>query len=174
MSVEQYKPVFDPDDDCWRVAVRGGKQGRHSVWDTLGWMRFATREAAEQWIERETGLHLDRREQSERVCACGCGASLDGMRKDAIYASPQCRSLGWKRRVGYADPRRRKASRNGKTRRSGPSGLQVSYRKAVETAIEMLVAGCDEMYIPEEFAERFMSRALSERQRALLEQREAA
>jgi hypothetical protein len=56
VSVERYKPVFDEDDDCWRVAAQSGRQGIRSAWDTLGWMRFATREAAEQWIERETGV----------------------------------------------------------------------------------------------------------------------
>lgn len=106
-------------------------------------------------------------EQSERVCACGCGASLDGMRKDAIYASAHCRTLGWKRRVGYADPRRRKASPNGKTGRSKPSGLQVSYRKAVRELADVMDAGNPESL---ELAGRILARALPERQRALLEQ----
>lgn len=56
MNVERYQPVFDRDDDCWRVAERGRKHACSFIWDTLGWMQFATREAAEQWIERETGV----------------------------------------------------------------------------------------------------------------------
>ena len=43
-----------------------------------------------------------------RVCACGCGASLAGMRSDAIYASSACRAKAATQRkaelpVGY-DP----------------------------------------------------------------------
>jgi hypothetical protein len=36
--------------------------------------------------------------RSIRRCACGCGASLSGMRADAKYASPACRARAANRR----------------------------------------------------------------------------
>ncbi len=36
-----------------------------------------------------------------RLCACGCGASLDHRHSTARFASDACRARGWKRRTGY-------------------------------------------------------------------------
>lgn len=46
-------------------------------------------------------------------CACGCGASLTGMRAGAVYASPACRMRA--RRAEVANKTRtRRASRDGR------------------------------------------------------------
>ena len=63
-------------------------------------------------------------------CACGCGQPITGR---GAYASGACRTRDWKRRAGYGDPRRSRASRNAKFK---PSGPQYSRRKARE-AIEL-------------------------------------
>jgi len=48
-----------------------------------------------------------------RICACKCGASLDGMRADALYANEACRKRH--ERASSADKARtRRPSRNGK------------------------------------------------------------
>jgi len=47
-----------------------------------------------------------------RLCACGCGASLEGMSPDARYATDACRARHWKERTGYVHPRSENA-RNG-------------------------------------------------------------
>jgi hypothetical protein len=64
---------------------------------------------------------------SARKCACGCGVSLDGMRSDAVWASESCRKA-----VKHGE-RRRIAAR---TRPHARSGLQLSYRKAVEAIVK--------------------------------------
>ncbi len=105
-----------------------------------------------------------------RLCACGCKASLEGKRKGARYASPACRTRGWKREHGITGIRYVRASQNGSQRRSG---LQVSYRKAVDA-----VARCLVLISPvapgraDEEAEAVLRPALSPRQRELLERRE--
>lgn len=52
-----------------------------------------------------------------RVCACGCGQSIDHLSQQARYATDGCRARAWKQRVGYVDQRSRKPSRNGTPRR---------------------------------------------------------
>lgn len=48
-----------------------------------------------------------------RFCACNCGASLAGMRANAVYASPACRMRA--RRAAVANKTRtRRKSRDGK------------------------------------------------------------
>lgn len=37
----------------------------------------------------------------ERTCACGCGASLDGMSPRAKYVSSAHRTRHWKETTGY-------------------------------------------------------------------------
>lgn len=95
------------------------------------------------------------------ICACGCGLPIPA-RSNARYATGACRTRDWKRREGYADPRRRKASRNAKSR---PSGLQVSYRKAVRALARMMGDGPECL----EVAERILAPALSDRQRTQLQ-----
>jgi hypothetical protein len=70
-----------------------------------------------------------------RVCACGCGESIEHLRPQAVYASDACRPRHWKERTGYEDRRARKADRNGKRKAPRRPSLRVSYLKAVE-AIE--------------------------------------
>jgi hypothetical protein len=114
---------------------------------------------------------------TERLCACGCGRSLDGMRSKARYASGACRTRDWKRRKGITGIRYTKASQNGK---SGPPGLQQSHPRSVEQAEAMLRCADDERirtgsHRPTpELAREFMAQALSARQREQLEQKEAA
>jgi hypothetical protein len=84
------------------------------------------------------------REVDERRCACGgvdgsgCTESMEGSRPNALYASSACRTRAWKRRTGYRDPRRRKASPNARVQRK-PS-LRISYRRAV-AAVAPYVGG---------------------------------
>jgi hypothetical protein len=100
---------------------------------------------------------------TERHCACGCGERLEGMRADAVYASAACRTRDWKRRKGITGIRYTKASQNGK---SGPSGLQVSFRKAVET-LHL------ELRLPRLAIQSALEPALSKRQRRQLFEKEA-
>lgn len=110
---------------------------------------------------------------SKSVTCAYCGGRFETTRR-ASYCSTACRTAAWKERTGYADPRQRKACRNGKSR---ASGMQVSYRKAVEAMIELLerTEPIRWKLKPGEArsaAEWAMSRALSDRQRALLEERQ--
>ncbi len=99
---------------------------------------------------------------NERTCK-GCPASLAGMRADAVWCSPACKMAATR------------AARAHKARtRSGPSGLQVSYRKAVVLAVRCmyeLESGWADWAI-EEGVERIMREGLSSRQREILEARE--
>lgn len=52
-----------------------------------------------------------------RTCACGCGASMEGARPQARYASDACRSRAWKARTGYRLVRARKPRQNASSRR---------------------------------------------------------
>jgi hypothetical protein len=97
----------------------------------------------------------------ERTCACNCGASLDGMRSDAIYASAACRTRDWKRREGITGIRYTKASQNGKSR---PSGLQLSYYKTADALV-------DHFGLSRTQVERIPRPVLSRRQCRLLESR---
>jgi hypothetical protein len=63
-------------------------------------------------------------------CACGCGRSLAHLKKPGRYASDACRARAWKARHGSGAPRAVGTAENG-SRHYG--GLQVSYRKAVDT-----------------------------------------
>jgi hypothetical protein len=104
----------------------------------------------------------------ERFCRCGCGASLEGMRESAVYASASCRTRAWKAREGITGYRAVKASQNARA-----SGLQVSYRKAVEALADFVaVEGIDRAKAIAE-AERILRLGLSDRQRAALERRDA-
>lgn len=73
---------------------------------------------------------------SVRQCACGCGQPIPAGYRNRHYATSACRTRDWKRREGYADYRRRKASRNAKSK---PSGLQVSARKMIEGVEDLLI-----------------------------------
>jgi len=50
---------------------------------------------------------------TDRLCACNCGASLAGMRSNAVYASPACRMRA--RRAADANKTRtRRRTRDGR------------------------------------------------------------
>lgn len=60
-----------------------------------------------------------------RLCACGCGASLGGMRVDAVYAGEACRKR--RERAERADKARtRRSSRNGRGTRLYITGAELA------------------------------------------------
>jgi len=105
-----------------------------------------------------------------RVCArIGCENSLEGKRSDARYCRPTCKARGF-------DQRRKLVVDSRPERRSGPSGLQLAYRKAVEAAyrtatIAVMQAGDPFASPVREIAEREVRSGLSVAQRARLEAR---
>lgn len=52
-----------------------------------------------------------------RHCACGCPRSMDGKRKDAKYATSQCRLDAWKARKKIVGVRYVKSVQNGSPRK---------------------------------------------------------
>jgi len=69
-----------------------------------------------------------------RVCACGCGASLDGRTERARYANAACRARAWKEATDYRHPTdspqtARNAARNANTRKARPSDIRHSHAK---------------------------------------------
>ena len=120
-------------------------------------------------------------------CECGCGRSVAGWRDGTRFASAACRQRHYRKRVkaemervglpaspslraaGVSHPAR---ARNGdaesapNTPQRARSGLQVSYRKAVEVLHAEL--GASKLSI-----ELALERALPARQRATLEDRES-
>lgn len=128
-------------------------------------------------------LGIDGQVQPERVCACGCGSSLDGMRRDARWLN-RAHAVRWARaNPGKSLNDALSANKARTRRRGGPSGLQVSYPKAVKSMTGRLVALAlagddllDEYTIDRcgEIAEEGLRLALSDRQRALLKGRDAA
>jgi hypothetical protein len=112
-----------------------------------------------------TQIDIEGHDQHERVCACGCERSLEGMRRDAVWYSRGC-AMRWRRAHPGKSLLTAHSANKGRTRtRHKPSGLQVSFRKAVEALTELLAK-------PE--AERALAKALSPRQRARLEQLQEA
>jgi hypothetical protein len=100
-----------------------------------------------------------------RVCACGCGESLAGRDKRALYATAACRARGWKRDRDYGPQKPPKVRTNARQR----SGLQVSYKRAVrEVEAEFRELGVG---FPRARATRAVRRALSDKQRARLDAR---
>ena len=75
---------------------------------------------------------------SDRVCSCGCGASLAGLRPQARYASDACRTRGWKARTGYADQRASKPSRNGRQRARRAPEQRIAFGKAAKLLVDRL------------------------------------
>jgi hypothetical protein len=114
-------------------------------------------------------LGIDGQTQPERVCACGCGRSLDGMRRGAKWESRAC-AVRWSREnpgSPLSDAYNPNRSRTRKRRTPSERGLQVSFRKA----IEVLHA---ELRLPKLAIESALEPALSARQRQQLFEREAA
>jgi hypothetical protein len=95
-----------------------------------------------------TGSESSRAAGSERLCACGCGESLEGKRPNARYRSDACRSRGWKGRAGYTDPRAAKPRRNGQRKAKRKPDLRISYRKALDALEEAFAQyGVDSPYV---------------------------
>lgn len=90
-----------------------------------------------------------------------CECSLGEMRRDARYCSPAHRIAASKARRGIS-------VRAVLTRSGGPSGLQVSYRKAVEVLYQHIG---EPDAVARVIAEAAMAEALSPAQRARLEAR---
>jgi hypothetical protein len=73
-----------------------------------------------------------------RLCACGCGALLEGKRPQAVYLNGACRARASRARgKGHPRPRKphSKRTRGGKERRK--PDLRISYRKAVDAFTEL-------------------------------------
>lgn len=105
-----------------------------------------------------------------RVCV-HCGRALsESSRSEARYCSDRCRAAAWKERRGYGA---RRAVRTGLAR---PSGLQLSWRRALREVTELTIQLnphlADHRDLAEEIAETALKRALPERQRRRLEARQ--
>jgi hypothetical protein len=108
---------------------------------------------------------------------CGyCEAELVGKRADAVYCDDLCRRAAWAERTGYRAGNGRE--RLVQPRKSSRSGLQISYRQAVEVVTLELWAhlrtigydGTGEY--PRARAERILAQALPTAQRLRLEARQ--
>ncbi len=99
---------------------------------------------------------------------CGraaCKADLSGMRSDAEWCSKACAQRVWRGEKRYT------------AGTSGSSGLQVSYRKSVDVLAATLVVTNERPgYVTQAAARRaagrLMREALSDRQRARLDERD--
>lgn len=112
--------------------------------------------------------YLDGRERL--FCFCGCGTDITDRRLGTMWASESCRKAFLRGRAPA------NASKGRPKRRRTPSerGVQLSYRKSV-------IALADEYHLHGStwahalgLAESVLRPVVPERQRALLEQREAA
>ncbi len=73
-----------------------------------------------------------------RLCArLGCDEPLTSRHANARYCSDACKSAAYKARTGYTLHATREPCQTRKSS-GGPSGLQVSYRKAVEVLADFL------------------------------------
>lgn len=107
-----------------------------------------------------------------RTCKCGCPRSMDAKRSDALWATEGCRKA-FHRGTAPASP--------DKARTRKPSGLQVSFPKAVRTlaaALKELDVATDgkPLITDDEYAKAangILNPALSDRQRQQLEARHA-
>ncbi len=93
-----------------------------------------------------------------------CGRSLAGMRSDAEWCSRACAMAA----------KRARSANAGRT--SGPSGLQVAYRRMVDVLADegAIVVTTRTRADARRKAERIVREALSDRQRARLDARRAA
>lgn len=109
-------------------------------------------------------------------CECGCGADLT--RRQARYASDACKSRAWRQRSGYRIPPAAEVCQTRPKRaKSGQSGLQVSYRRAVDVLAAMIDGHVDRMLPPgaaRSWADELMREALSDKQRARLDARDGS
>ena len=109
-----------------------------------------------------------------RTCECGCGESMDGRHAKARFVDAAHRAAAWKARNNYGrhEPQPQRQTRsNGRPTRVKPSGLQVSYRRVLATLTDELTRlGARD---PEARAAQVLQPALSDRQQAILETRNA-
>lgn len=105
---------------------------------------------------------------SDRVCACGCGTSLDGMRVDARWAS-KAHAVRWSR-ANPGKPRSVAHSRNvaGTRRASRPPELRISFRKAVEALTPHLPIV--DLALARKSAEGILAEVLTPKQRRRLKE----
>lgn len=80
---------------------------------------------------------------SARVCPCGCGGSLDGARKGAIWKDGDaCRMRAIRRGVPATTIEAAKRAANANTtrtrRRGGPRGVALPYRRTLAAVAEAL------------------------------------
>jgi hypothetical protein len=108
-----------------------------------------------------------------RRCKCGCGASLEGKRPEARYASDACRARAWKGRTGYRRENGRNGTRNASPR---PVALRISLRRA-QTVADELIDTLDAAAVSPAGVRRIIDavlvQSLSERQRQRLEDERA-
>jgi hypothetical protein len=119
---------------------------------------------------------------SVRLCACGCKRSLEGKHPSAKYASDAHRAAHWKETTGYTKPSRENGENGTQNETKKPSGLQVSYRKAV-IAVARVISETEGRYDDDGWkrrpggnvllAEDALLCALSARQRAQLQANQA-
>lgn len=76
----------------------------------------------------------------ERVCACGCEASIEQLRPNAIYASDACKSRAWRRKSGYRVRGHRKPRQTPEKRRPGITVYFQDLRDLER--LEVTVAAC--------------------------------
>jgi len=98
-----------------------------------------------------------------------CEATLDPtrVRHGARTCNDRCRAKAWKSRTNYGQHRQARA--NGPRK---PSGLQVSFYKAVDVLAANLVFWLPADSSPDAEAEKILRAALSDRQRARLQERQ--
>jgi hypothetical protein len=102
-----------------------------------------------------------------RRCRCGCGLPLQGMRPEALYASPACRLRDWKARHGVGA---RNASETAQKGRPRTVELRVSLRKAQQVA-DRVIAELEEPLSRAQVrlvVRAVLMQALSDRQREAL------
>ncbi len=117
-----------------------------------------------------TQIDIEGHDAPERLCACGCKHSLEGMRKDAVWYSRAC-AVRWAREnPGKSLLTAHSTNRARTLTRRKPSGAQVSYFKVIDAVAATLRAyGIHES---RSVARTTVRRALPDRQRARLEQRQ--
>jgi hypothetical protein len=111
-------------------------------------------------------LGIDGEMQPERVCACGCGASLDGMRRGAKWVSRACATRWGRENPGrpLSDAYNHHRTHTRKRRTPSERGVQLSYYRTFK-ALTHLVDDSREL-------ERALKSVLPARQLEILEQRE--
>lgn len=108
-----------------------------------------------------------------RKCA-HCGGSFETVR-NGLYCCSACRTAAWKARHGYADPRKRGASRNGGAQRKRQPEVRLTYAKAIEAAGRAITAAAGlDGEAARECAEFWLSTVLTDKQRAALQRREGS